>query len=130
MLAKVLYFLAFLELSDLTNAATHAGRRFRKEQTYRDPRCQKIPRVGLSRLFQRLLKEERPETFEIEAAKAIAGLSAAIYQTHGPERLDAILEAVPEAVGRDVAKLASQNWRGSTLSAPLSFANGTSTHFS
>jgi len=57
----------------------------------------------LAELFRRLLDEEGPEVFEIEARKAIAGISAAIYQARGPERLDAILEAVPEAVERDIA---------------------------
>jgi hypothetical protein len=54
----------------------------------------------LAELFSRLLTTDGPEAFESEAAKAIAGLSAMIYQARGPERLEAVLVGVPEAVER------------------------------
>src|SRR6266567_7868012 len=53
----------------------------------------------LAALFQRLLNEEGPKVTAHEGANAMAGIAAL-----GAEHLYAVLDAIPDAVERDIAK--------------------------
>jgi hypothetical protein len=59
----------------------------------------------LAELFGRMLEKKGAEVFEVEAAKAIAGLSAMIYMNLGPRPAGCDPRTIPGVVERDVTAL-------------------------
>jgi hypothetical protein len=60
--------------------------------------------VQLAEYFRNLLDKEGPEAFDLAASRTMAGLSAMIYQTRGPEVLQDLLQVLPKTVERDLLK--------------------------